>query len=114
MTGGLSHRVAATLDRPVDPAVALFAARLAGEAGAQAVLFYGSNLRTGSREGVLDFYVLTGGPGEKGLWPRVSYREWDHEGERLRVELTALGRSHVCVPGAGDAGAGSGGRYPAC
>ena len=77
MTGGLSHRVAATLDRPVDPAVALFAARLAGEAGAQAVLFYGSNLRTGSREGVLDFYVLTGGPGEKGLWPRVSYREWD-------------------------------------
>ena len=34
------------------------------------------------------------------------------QGERLRVELTALGRSHVCVPASGEAAGG--GRYPAC
>jgi type IV fimbrial biogenesis protein FimT len=34
------------------------------------------------------------------------------QGERLRVELAALGRSHVCVPGPG-AAAGVW-RYPAC
>ena len=87
---GLAARIVASLERQLDPAVALFAARLAGEAGALAVLFYGSNLRTGSREGVLDFYVLTGGPAEKGLWPRVSYREWDHEGERLRAKIATM------------------------
>jgi hypothetical protein len=86
----LAARIAATLDRAVDPAVALFAARLADESQALAVLFYGSNLRTGSREGVLDFYVLTGGAAESGLWPRVSYREWDHEGERLRAKIATM------------------------
>ena len=87
---GLAARIVASLERQLDPAVALFAARLADEAGALAVLFYGSNLRTGSREGVLDFYVLTGGPEEKGLWPRVSYREWDHDGERLRAKIATM------------------------
>ena len=47
-----------------------------GEAGALGVLFYGSNLRTGSLEGVLDFYVLLPGPQRERIWPRVSYREW--------------------------------------
>jgi hypothetical protein len=87
---GLTARIVASLERQLDPAVALFAARLAEQAGARAVLFYGSNLRTGSREGVLDFYVLTGGPAEKGLWPRVSYREWDHEEERLRAKIATM------------------------
>lgn len=90
MSEALGERIAASLERTFDPAVALFAARLAGEAGAQAVLFYGSNLRTGSREGVLDFYVLTPGAAEKGMWPRVSYREWDHEGERLRAKIATM------------------------
>jgi len=86
----LAARVGAALSRTVDPAVTLFAARLAVEADALAVLFYGSNLRTGSREGVLDFYVLTGSEPEKGLWPTVSYREWEHEGEVLRAKIATM------------------------
>lgn len=86
----LRARVGAALSREVDPAVTAFAARLAGEVDALAVLFYGSNLRTGSREGVIDFYVLTDGEPEKGLWPTVSYREWDHEGERLRAKIATM------------------------
>jgi hypothetical protein len=86
----LQSRVGAALSREVDPAVTAFAARLADEAQALAVLFYGSNLRTGSREGVLDFYVLTGGEPEKGLWPTVSYREWAHEGDTLRAKIATM------------------------
>ena len=98
----LAGRIAATLDRATDPAVALFAARLAEEAQAQAVLFYGSNLRTGSREGVLDFYVLTGGPPETGMWPRVSYREWDHEGHHLRAKIATMTLAMFTRAAAGD------------
>ncbi|MCB2065891.1 MAG: hypothetical protein KDE15_04530 [Erythrobacter sp.] len=86
----LAERVGAALSRPVDPAVSQFAAQLAAEADALAVLFYGSNLRTGSREGVLDYYVLTGGAPESGLWPTVSYREWEHEGEVLRAKIATM------------------------
>lgn len=75
----------------IDPAVSAFAATLAGaQAGAAAVLFYGSNLRTGSLDGVLDFYVLTDGPVERGLWPRVSYREWRHGGHDLRAKIATM------------------------
>ena len=86
----LRARVGAALARTVDPAVTAYAERLAGDADALAVLFYGSNLRTGSREGVLDFYVLTPGVPEKGLWPTVSYREWQHEGETLRAKIATM------------------------
>ena len=86
----LHARVGSALGREVHPAVRDIAARLAGEVDALGVLFYGSNLRTGSREGVLDFYVLTHGPPEKGLWPRVSYREWDDGGEVLRAKIATM------------------------
>lgn len=90
MSEALAARVGAALSRPLVPAVAAFAARLGEEAGALAVLFYGSNLRTGSLEGVLDFYVLLPGPRETGIWPRVSYREWDHDGQRLRAKIATM------------------------
>lgn len=90
MSRDLAACVGAALSRQVNPAVAAFAARLAGEADAQAVLFYGSNLRTGELDGVIDYYVLTGGPAETGLWPRVSYREWDHEGRILRAKIATM------------------------
>lgn len=90
MTSALAARLGAALDRPLDPAIGAFAARLADEAGALAVLFYGSNLRTGSLEGVLDFYVLLPGARETGIWPRVSYREWDHAGARLRAKIATM------------------------
>jgi hypothetical protein len=94
VSGALAARVGAAPVRPIDPTVAAFARRLGEEAGALAVLFYGSNLRTRSLEGVLDFYLLLPGPRESGLWPRVAYREWDAEvargGVRLRAKIAIL------------------------
>ena len=62
----------------------------AGSADTLAVLFYGSNLRTGLIEGVLDFYVLTAGPPERGMWPTVSYREFAHHGETVRAKIATM------------------------
>jgi len=86
----LAQRIGASLDRSVRDEVAAYAKRLGEEAGALAVLFYGSNLRTGSLEGVLDFYILLPGPQRERIWPRVSYREWDHAGERLRAKIATM------------------------
>jgi hypothetical protein len=89
----LTQRISASLRAPVDPAVAEFAARLARNSGAAAALFYGSNLRTGSLEGVLDFYLLMPGPQQEKIWPRVSYHEWDHAGVTLRAKVAAMALS---------------------
>ncbi|HYD23200.1 MAG TPA: hypothetical protein VEB68_00255 [Croceibacterium sp.] len=102
MSGALAARLGAALDRRLDPAVAAFARRLGEEAGALAVLFYGSNLRTGSLDGVLDFYVLLPGPRERGLWPRVSYREWDHAGVRLRAKIATMRLATFAAAAAGE------------
>ena len=77
MIGALAERLESQLNAPVHPEVREFAMALAQEAGALAVLFYGSNLRTGSLEGVLDFYLLLPGgiKQEERIWPRVSYHE---------------------------------------
>lgn len=88
MTDDLAALVAASLDRPVVEPARAFAAELARSADVVAVLFYGSNLRTGSLEGVLDFYVLTDGSRERGLWPRVGYREWN--GLRAKIATMTL------------------------
>jgi len=98
VTGQLSHtglagRINAGLAAPVDPAVAEFAARLARDAGAAAALFYGSNLRTGSLDGVLDFYLLMPGPQQEKIWPRVSYHEWEYAGQTLRAKVAAMALS---------------------
>ena len=85
----LAERVAERLSAPVDPAVATFARALAEAAGARAVLFYGSNLRTGSLEGVLDFYVLLPGTREAMIWPTVSYQEREHPDGTEQVTLRA-------------------------
>ncbi|MGZ3250486.1 MAG: hypothetical protein ACXWI4_11100 [Croceibacterium sp.] len=90
MNETLEQRIAAMLEREVHPAVAAQARALGEQTEGLAVLFYGSNLRTGSLEGVLDFYVLLPGEPEKGLWPRVSYREWDAEGITLRAKIATM------------------------
>ena len=90
MNETLEQRVAAMLTRPVDPAVTAQAKALGEATGALAVLFYGSNLRSGNLEGVLDFYVLLPGSPEKGLWPRVSYREASVGGETLRAKIATM------------------------
>jgi len=56
----LRAHLAAELAEAVPPAVQALGHELAGRAGrgAVAVLYYGSTLRTGALEGMLDFYVL--------------------------------------------------------
>jgi hypothetical protein len=56
------------------------------------VLFYGSNLRTGSLEGVLDFYVLLPGTAEEeaAIWPTVSYHERPHGDIVLRAKVATM------------------------
>ncbi|MEE4204697.1 MAG: hypothetical protein V2I39_00290 [Erythrobacter sp.] len=100
----LAARIAARIDTPVDRAVAEFAAALGEEADARAVLFYGSNLRTGSLEGVLDFYVLLPGDaaGEPAIWPRVSYRERSHNGMTLRAKVATMRLSTFATAAAGE------------
>jgi len=89
VSDALDAYVAVALDAPVAAHVRAIAGRLANP-GVAAVLFYGSNLRTGSTEGVLDFYVLTAGPPERGLWPRVGYREFPLDGRMLRAKIATM------------------------
>ncbi|MGB7373050.1 hypothetical protein [Pontixanthobacter sp.] len=86
----LKERVESQLDRTVEPAVTAFAKHLTERAGAQAALFYGSNLRTHELEGVLDFYLVMPGPQRDTIWPRVSYHEWVFDGMVLRAKVAAL------------------------
>jgi hypothetical protein len=90
----LAEIVRRQLAAPTIDAVRTVARALAETPDTVAILFYGSNLRTGSTEGVLDFYVLTAGPPERGIWPTVSYREFgaeDAQGdEPLRAKIATM------------------------
>jgi hypothetical protein len=94
MTPELLAFVRTELAQAVAPEVAAFARALASEGEVEAVLFYGSNLRTGELEGVLDFYVLARrrpeGLLERWLWPRVGFRELPVAGQALRAKVAAL------------------------
>lgn len=90
MNGTLADRVAGALDAPVLSEVRAIAAEIGRDMGGVAVLFYGSNLRTGSLEGVLDFYVLSPGAQRERIWPRVSYREWENAAGTLRAKIAAM------------------------
>lgn len=102
MSFRLHQRIDRQLDAPVHPAVGAFAARLAREAGACAALFYGSNLRSGELEGVLDFYLLLPGDQQERIWPRVSYHEWEHEGQTLRAKVARMALSTFARAARGD------------
>ncbi|WP_342741801.1 hypothetical protein [Sphingomonas rubra] len=86
----LADYVARALAAPVPPGVRAVAATLAEPGEVEAVLFYGSNLRTGALDGVLDFYVLTAGPRERGMWPTVSYREVPVGEHLLRAKIATV------------------------
>ena len=85
MTDALAARLGAAPGRAVDPAVVHFARELGEEAGACSVLFYGSNLRTGSLEGVLDFYVLLPGALSEACGPAYHIA-------RTRMAMSRCGR----------------------
>lgn len=98
----LHDRIGKALATRAEPPVAAFAHTLAERADALAVLFYGSNLRTGSLEGVLDYYVLLPGPPEPGIWPLVSYHEWDDAGQRLRAKVATMTLSKFTAAARGE------------
>ncbi len=102
MSANLQDRIAASLAREPRSEVAAYARMLGEETGASAVLFYGSNLRTGSLEGVLDFYVLLPGPQVERIWPKVSYREWEHGGEILRAKIATMSLAKFAEAARGD------------
>ncbi len=92
------------LRRAPAPAIARFAARLAERAAPHvvAVLFYGSALRTGALDGMLDYYVLVDDAGDwpaswmatlcnRALPPNVGYLEVPIEGRMLRAKYAVLG-----------------------
>lgn len=99
----LTRFVAEELDRPIAPAVATFAAELAarGGQGVVGVLYYGSSLRTGATDGLLDFYVLLdrleawdqtpfARAGNRRLPPNVEYAETTAAGMTLRAKLAIM------------------------
>lgn len=98
MTGTVASLVGEELLAPAPPqAVALAAKLLDRFQTPLAVLFYGSILRTGDLDGVLDFYVLTERvrPGPRGvvtrlLWPDVSYHEIELDGQVLRAKVATM------------------------
>lgn len=102
MSETLSRRIAQSLEREVRSEVAAYAGMLGEESGAEAVLFYGSNLRTGSLEGVLDFYILLPGPQRERIWPKVSYREWAYGGEVLRAKIATMSLAKFAEAARGD------------
>lgn len=90
MTSALHKRIDAQLKADVRCEVKEFAEWLAHRAGAQAALFYGSNLRSGELDGVLDFYLLLPGRQRDKIWPRVSYHEWECGGRILRAKVATM------------------------
>ena len=91
----LSQYIAAELERSVASEVVVAARTLAAQLGGSAVLFYGSVLRTGDLEGVLDFYVLREprqGTGivRRYLWPDVSYHEFLVSDRLIRAKVATM------------------------
>lgn len=99
----LAGLIDAELRRPVAPSIIMLAQRLAarGGTGSAAVLFYGSGLRDGTLEGVLDFYVLLDRPADwpgsrlsafanRLLPPNVGYLEEEIDGRVLRAKYAVM------------------------
>ncbi|WP_294189279.1 hypothetical protein [uncultured Sphingomonas sp.] len=97
--------VTAELDRAVPAIVAEAAHRIAQALNGEAVLFYGSVLRTGDLGGVLDFYVLRAPGTAKGasrrIWPDVSYHEVALEACVIRAKVATMDRDTFARAAAG-------------
>lgn len=98
MNAALEAFVARELRTPVRREIAAAAQQIARRLNGVAVLFYGSVLRTGDLDGLLDFYVLTDRPvaaGARGLasrylWPDISFEEVRLDGRRLRAKVATM------------------------
>lgn len=82
------------LHGPVAPEATEMGLRLNETLGGDAVLFYGSALRTVDLDGVLDFYVLRDDRPRRFvpdiLWPHVSYHELSIRGRTLRAKVATM------------------------
>ena len=93
MTAALRDTVARGLAERVSPPIEAAARLLAERLGGITVLFYGSVLRSGDLDGVLDFYVLTAGRTRgvsRWLWPDVSFHELPVGGRTLRAKVATM------------------------
>lgn len=96
--------VADELDVAVAPPVSAAARDLVRRLNGVAVLFYGSVLRTGDLDGVLDFYVLTPPPrgfgmralATRALWPDVSFHELPVGGRMIRAKVATMPLDTFC------------------
>lgn len=101
--GPLHALLDAELTRSAPAGAVALAAALARRGGTAtaSVLYYGSALRAGNLEGILDFYVLlddvSAWPGSwfshlanRWLPPNVGYLELEHEGALLRAKFAVL------------------------
>lgn len=95
----LADELALDLPDGVRAAAEVLAAR--GHGSVNTVLFYGSNLRSGALDGVLDFYVLVDSlrgwyrrrlpaAANRVLPPNILYLEHDYEGHKLRAKVAVL------------------------
>ncbi|HTH27091.1 MAG TPA: hypothetical protein VL918_01310 [Sphingobium sp.] len=85
----LEDRIALDLSADVPAEVSRAATLLATTQGVVAVLFYGSVLRTGKLDDMLDFYVLTSGDGGW-LWPDISFRAFCIDGRTIRAKVATM------------------------
>lgn len=98
MTPRLARFVAQELAAPVRAEIRAVGEAVCDRLGGIAVLFYGSALRTGDLDGVLDFYVLTDKAngsllrraGMRWLWPDVSFHEVTIGGQVLRAKVATM------------------------
>ena len=98
MTEHLSRFIDRELAAPVGSEIRAVADAVNARLEGIAVLFYGSSLRTGDLEGVLDFYVLTENAkgtllrraGMRWLWPDVSFHEVEVDGKVLRAKVATM------------------------
>ena len=93
----LGDLIDSRLGQPTNSVVAEWAVALAQDRAGEAILFYGSGLRTDDISGVLDFYVLRDqtppawrNPVAHFLWPDVSYHEMQHGGRTLRAKVATM------------------------
>jgi hypothetical protein len=94
----LRDAIAEMLAAEVRPEIVEAAAVVAERLGGSAVLFYGSVLRTGDLDGLLDFYVLTQGTSSRGLrgvasralWPDISFEEVRVGDLQLRAKVATM------------------------
>lgn len=105
MSDTLRNLVVTEIACPVPPEVSGFAELLATHGGetTRAVLFYGSALRTGDLDGVLDFYVVVDSfqkwhgkaVAAAANWlvpPTVEFWQHQHEGSTLRAKVAVVSR----------------------